>query len=73
MATTLTDVRVDLARIEGKVDTFIEQMKKQDDRATDLEVRTRRNENLIYWASGASTIAGVFIEWIFSGHHWPFA
>ncbi len=48
-----------LGRIDGKIDTIIEQMKRQDDRVTDLEVRTRKVENQQYWFSGAGGALGV--------------
>jgi hypothetical protein len=49
-----------VGRIEGKLDTFIAQMKTQDERATDLEVRTRRVESRLHWYSGAGAIFGLF-------------
>ena len=59
--TTLADVRQDLGRVEGKLDTFIAQMKAQDDRTTDLEVRTRKVENRQHWYSGLGAAAGLLL------------
>ena len=56
---TYPSMQRDLGRIEGKIDTFIEQMKRQDDRTTDLEVRTRKVENRQHWYSGAAGMLGV--------------
>jgi hypothetical protein len=56
-----TDLHRAVGRIEGKLDTFIEQMKAQDNRATELEVRTRKVENRQHWYSGAGAIVGVLI------------
>lgn len=62
----------DLGRVEGKIDTFIMQMKAQDDRTTDLEVRTRKVENRQHLYSGASGVLGVifaaFVEHFFGAH-----
>lgn len=56
--TTLGDVRQDLGRVEGKLDTFIAQMKAQDDRTTNLEVRTRKVEARQHWYSGLGSAVG---------------
>lgn len=48
-----------VGRIEGKLDTFIQQMAIQDKRTTDLEVRTRKVENRQHWYSGVAAAVGV--------------
>jgi hypothetical protein len=57
----------DSGRIEGKLDTFISQMKAQDDRATELEVRTRKVEARQHWYSGAGAMIGLILGSLF-GH-----
>jgi hypothetical protein len=54
-----TELHRSVGRIEGKLDTFIQQMKTQDERGTDLEVRTRKLESRQSWTSGASAILGI--------------
>ena len=58
---TLATLSQDLGRVEGKIDTFISQMKAQDDRTTDLEVRTRRVEGRLHWYSGIGSLAGLIL------------
>lgn len=48
-----------VGRIEGKLDTFIEQMKTQDDRATTLTGRLDKVENRQHWYSGFAAAIGV--------------
>lgn len=50
-----------VGRIEGKLDTFIQQMAIQDKRTTDLEVRTRKVENRQHWYSGVAAAVGVLL------------
>lgn len=57
----INDLHQTVGRIEGKLDTFIEQMKAQDDRTTNLEVRTRKVENRQHWYSGAAAVAGLLL------------
>ena len=68
----IADLQVGIARLEGKVDTFLEQMKKQDDRTTTQEVRIRKVENRQHWYAGAAAGIGAlvtaFVEAAF-GHH----
>lgn len=66
--TSLEKLHQDLGRVEGKIDTFIAQMKAQDDRTTDLEVRTRKVENRQHWYSGAGFALGAIIDFMV-GHH----
>jgi hypothetical protein len=56
--TDQTELHRAVGRIEGKIDTFIAQMKAQDDRTTNLEVRTRKMENKQYWLSGVGAAFG---------------
>jgi hypothetical protein len=71
-----------VARLEGKVDTFINQMAAQDNRTTvlvaefgksfsGLELRTRKVENRQHWYAGVAAaigaVAGAAIDLI-SGH-----
>lgn len=56
-----------LGRIEGQLGTFIDQMKVQDSRTTELEVRTRKLENRQHWYSGAGAIVGVILG-VFGTH-----
>lgn len=58
---SLPDLQRTVGRIEGKLDTFIQQMAIQDKRTTDLEVRTRKVENKLHWWSGAAVIIGSLI------------
>lgn len=53
-----TELHRAVGRIEGKLDTFIQQMASQDDRTTDLEVRTRKVEGRMHWYSGAAAAIG---------------
>jgi hypothetical protein len=55
---SITDVKVSIARVETKLDTFIEQMAKQDDRTTKLDARVRKVENRQHWYSGAAAVVG---------------
>lgn len=47
-----------LARVEGKLDTFLKQMETQDNRTTALEVRTRKVENRQHWYAGVTAAIG---------------
>lgn len=55
------NVQTRLGRIEGKLDTFIEQMRVQDSRTTDIEVRTRKVENRQHWYSVTGGLIGVLV------------
>lgn len=57
-----------VGRIEGKLDTFIAQMKAHDDRTTDLEVRTRKLEARQHWYAGAAATVGAFIAYFTKSH-----
>lgn len=59
--TTHVELQRAVGRIEGKLDAFIKQMESQDNRTTELEVRTRKVENRQHWYSGAGAIAGMLI------------
>lgn len=61
---TLQKLDRDLGRVEGKLDAFINQMKVQDDRTTNLEVRTRTVESRLHYWAGAGTLAGALIGWL---------
>lgn len=50
-----------IGSLEGKVDTFITQMRTQDDRTTNLEVRTRKVENRQHWYSGGGAVIGLLL------------
>ena len=68
----IADLQVGMARLEGKVDTFLEQMKKQDDRSTAHEVRIRKVENRQHWYAGAAAAVGAIATWFTEtafGHH----
>ena len=61
----------DLARLEGKVDTFIRQMAESDNRAIGLEGRVRKVENRQHWYSGAGAVVGALTVGLldmFTGH-----
>lgn len=62
------DLHRAVGRIEGKLDTFITQMKAQDDRTTDLEVRTRKVEGRQHWYSGAAAVVGGLIAYFTKAH-----
>jgi hypothetical protein len=62
LMTSINDLTHSVGRLEGGVSTFITQMKAQDDRTTNLEVRTRKVENRQYWFAGAGTIIGAFVN-----------
>lgn len=66
--TETTELHRSMGRIEGKLDTFIAQMKTQDDRTTDLEVRTRKVENRQHWYSGVGAAAGMLLGVLTGGH-----
>lgn len=55
----LAELHRSVGRIEGKIDTFIAQMKVQDDRTVALDERTRKVEGRQYWYSGVSTVLGM--------------
>ncbi len=69
MSTELLEIQRALGKIEGKIDTFILQMKVQDDRHFGLEKRVRSVENQQYLYAGAAavlaTILSFFIHKIF--------
>ena len=71
-AQQLGDLRVQTARIEGKIDDFLEQIKTQGNRSEGLEVRMRKLENRQHWYSGAAAgiggIVGAFVEFM-GAHH----
>jgi hypothetical protein len=67
---TIAKIDRDLGRVEGKLDTFIRQMETQDNRTTDLEVRTRKVESRQHWYSGAGAVVGVLLGALgFHGAH----
>lgn len=55
-----------VGRIEGKLDTFIAQMAAHDERTTGIEVRTRKLEGKVNWATGAGATFGVIIGAVIS-------
>lgn len=55
---SITDVKVSLARVETKLDTFIEQMAKNDDRVGKIDGRVRKVEGKVHWYSGAGAVIG---------------
>lgn len=57
----IAELHRSVGRIEGKIDTFIAQMKAQDDRTTELEVRTRKVENRQHWYSGLGAALGAIL------------
>lgn len=57
----LAELNRAIGRVEGKLDTFIEQMKTQDERATNVEVRMRKVENRQHWYSGVAAAIGMLI------------
>lgn len=59
MTTTLADVRADVARMEGKLDTFLRQMQTQDERTTSLTERLGKVESRQHWYSGFGAALGV--------------
>lgn len=61
MTTTLADVRQDLGRVEGKLDTFIAQMAKQDERTTTLTERVGKVESRQHWYAGAGSMLGMIL------------
>lgn len=66
--TDTTEIHRSLGRIEGQLGTFIEQMKTQDERATNLEVRTRKLEGRQHWYSGAAAVVGMAIAYFTKAH-----
>lgn len=63
----LTEIHRSVGRIEGKLDTFINQMAEHDKRTTELEVRTRKVENRQHWYAGAGAVVGGLVAWL--GNH----
>jgi hypothetical protein len=57
----LSEIQRSVGRVEGKLDAFIGQMKVQDDRSTNLEVRVRSVENKQHWYAGAGAILGAVL------------
>lgn len=57
--TTIGELRHTTGRVEGQLGTFIAQMKVQDDRATEQDVRIRKVENRQHWYSGVGAAIGV--------------
>lgn len=73
-----TELHRSVGRIEGKLDTFIAQMKVQDERTSALEVRqdartaklegrVGKVENRQHWYAGAGAIVGGLLAW--AGNH----
>lgn len=60
-APDLTEIHRAVGRIEGKVDTFIEQMKVQDDRGAKIETRVRALERWQHFYSGAGAVLGALL------------
>jgi len=58
---SLPELHRAIGRVEGKLDTFIEQMKAQDNRTIELEVRTRKVENRQHWYSGLGAAIGLLL------------
>jgi hypothetical protein len=56
-----TELQRTVGRIEGKLDTFIAQMGHQDNRTTELEVRTRKLENRQHWYGGVAAAIGALV------------
>jgi hypothetical protein len=54
----LGDAKEKWGRTDGKLDVFIEQLKIQDQRTTELEVRMRKVENRQHWYAGAGAVLG---------------
>ena len=62
MHRSITQLCSQVGSVEGKIDTFLNQMKAQDDRTTDLEVRTRKVENRQHWYAGAGAALAILID-----------
>jgi len=56
--TTIGELRQSTGRVEGQLGTFIGQMKVQDDRTTEHDVRIRKVENRQHWYSGVAAAVG---------------
>lgn len=65
---TNADLHLMLGRIEGKVDTFIAQMKVQDERSGGLEGRVRKVEARQHWYSGAGAAVGMLFGFFAKQH-----
>ena len=59
--TPTAEMQRSIGRIEGKLDTFLEQMKAQDDRTMKQEVRLRKVENRQHWYSGIGAAIGALL------------
>jgi hypothetical protein len=65
------DAKEKWGRTDGKLDTFIEQLKVQDDRANKLEARVRRIENTQHWWGGIGAGIGTLLGFGASKLHLP--
>jgi hypothetical protein len=61
MEAALGRIETTVARSGGTVETFVSQMKVQDERATGLEVRVRRVENRQHWWGGVGALLGAIL------------
>ena len=64
----LTELHRAIGRIEGKIDTFIEQMRLQDERHGKLEGRMRKVEARQHWYAGAGTVVGAIVAFFAKAH-----
>lgn len=61
MQSSVSDLHKSVGRLEGKVDTFIEQMKAQDNRTIAHDVRLGKLENRQYWWAGVAAAFGAVV------------
>lgn len=64
---SITALSGQVGSVDGKMDAFIAQMKAQDDRTTDLEVRTRKIENRQHWYAGAIAVLAIAADKLMPG------
>jgi uncharacterized coiled-coil protein SlyX len=58
---SVSELQRSTGRIEGKLDTFIEQMKASDERGIKLSERVDKVENRQHWYSGVSAAFGMLL------------
>lgn len=64
----LAELQRSVGRIEGKIDTFINQLKVQDERHGHLDTRVRKVEGRQHWYSGVAAAVGAALGIVAKAH-----
>jgi hypothetical protein len=57
----IADMHRAIGRMEGKLDSVLEERKAERERITEIEGRTRKVENRQHWYSGAGAVLGAIL------------